>query len=191
MKKKIMLTATAAALAAMMIVGGTIAWFTDTAEVTNVITLGNIDISLRESDGDGYTEEGLQFGAEVPLTPGEELPKDPYVVNVGKNDAWVRILVELEGTILEVEAFDFDAITDFNTTNWTRGTDGYYYYNEMLEAGDDTERLFTTVTIPETWGNAFADTDLEIIITAEAVQVDNLGVNNAIDAFALDTVVVE
>lgn len=181
MKKKMILTITAVALAAMMAIGGTIAWFTDSEEVTNVITMGNIDISLRETDGEGFTEEGLNFGSEVPLTPGAELEKDPYVVNIGKNDAWVRVKVQLSGTATEVEEFDIEDLATINP-GWEY-EDGYYYYNSLLEKDDETSPLFDEVTIPTTWGNEFVNKELTILITAEAVQADNLAADSAQAAF--------
>lgn len=186
MKKKIMLTATAVALATMMIVGGTIAWFTDEAEVTNVITMGDVEISLRETDDSeaGFTDVGLQFGGEVPITPGAELAKDPYVVNTGLNDAWVRVLIELSGTAPNVTGFDFEDLIAYDNINWTLGTDGYYYYNTLLAVGDSTSNLFEEVTIPTAWGNEFENTNLTIKITAYAVQADNLAATTAQAAFA-------
>lgn len=186
MKKKIMLTITATALAVMMAIGGTIAWFTDTEEVTNVITMGNVDISLRETDESeelGYTEVGLQFGEEVPLTPGAQLEKDPYVVGIGDNDAWVRLKVELSGSATEVQGFDFEDLVDFDN-DWDYEADGYYYYNTTIDTGHNTSSLFDGVTIPTTWGNEYANTTLTIKIIAEAVQADNLAATTAQAAFS-------
>ena len=47
MKKKLMVTALAVALVAIA-VGGTLAWFNDTDEVTNVFTVGSVDIEQKE-----------------------------------------------------------------------------------------------------------------------------------------------
>lgn len=185
MKKKIMLTITAAALATMMAIGGTIAWFTDEAKVTNVITMGNIEISLRETDESeelGYTEVGLQFGEEVPITPGAELEKDPYVVGLGDNDAWVRLQVISSGSATLVEGFSFADLVTFDS-NWIFA-DGYYYYNQKVDSGHITPPLFDKVTIPTSWGNDYQNTELTIEIKAEAVQADNLAADSAQAAFA-------
>ena len=47
-KKKIVSVALAASLAATAIVGGTLAYFTDTDKADNVFTVGNVDIELTE-----------------------------------------------------------------------------------------------------------------------------------------------
>ena len=49
MKKKVLVLCLVVALAATAIIGGTLAYFTDTAEVENVFTIGNVKISLLES----------------------------------------------------------------------------------------------------------------------------------------------
>lgn len=48
MKKKITLVATSVLLVAAMVIGGTLAYFTDTDEAENVFTLGNVSIALHE-----------------------------------------------------------------------------------------------------------------------------------------------
>ena len=60
MKKKILTLCLVVALAATAVIGGTLAYFTDTAEETNVITMGKVDAELYESKyhrgatGDSY-----------------------------------------------------------------------------------------------------------------------------------------
>ena len=49
MKKKILTMALVVALAATAIVGGTLAYFTDTKDATNTFTVGNVEIELIES----------------------------------------------------------------------------------------------------------------------------------------------
>ena len=48
MKKKITLVATSVLLVAALVIGGTLAYFTDTEEATNTFTVGNVDITLTE-----------------------------------------------------------------------------------------------------------------------------------------------
>lgn len=87
MKKKIISLCLVICLLAVAVVGGTMAYFTDTDEATNVFTVGNIDISLEEKFPDHE------------LMPGERyknnLQKEVYVVNDGDNDAymWIEVLI--------------------------------------------------------------------------------------------------
>lgn len=55
MKKKIIALCLVVALAATAVIGGTLAYFTDTKDVTNTFTVGNVKISLIEST---YHREG-------------------------------------------------------------------------------------------------------------------------------------
>ena len=52
MKKKYALALAAAAMVGTLAVGGTLAWFTDTETATNVVTMGNVDITLSENGGE-------------------------------------------------------------------------------------------------------------------------------------------
>ena len=83
MKKKILSICLVIALAATAVVGGTLAYFTDTDAQTNVFTTGNVKIDLWEDfdDNDGNAE----------LIPGKKIEKEIYVTNTGSEDAYVRV----------------------------------------------------------------------------------------------------
>ena len=57
MKKKITLVATSVLLVAAMVIGGTLAYFTDTDKATNTMTVGNIGIHIAEWQ---YGENGWE-----------------------------------------------------------------------------------------------------------------------------------
>ena len=52
MKKKILVLCVVLALAATTIIGGTLAYFTDTDNKTNTFTVGKVDITLTEPEWD-------------------------------------------------------------------------------------------------------------------------------------------
>ncbi len=122
MKKKVLaLTLVVAVLA--ILAGTTFAYFTDSADRTNVFTVGNVKIELYESmihrgadsylanGTEGYLPEGYTNGAPTDdqiiaadaiydkylaaqeLLPGVSVNKMPFVKNTGKSDAYVRIRV--------------------------------------------------------------------------------------------------
>ncbi len=135
MKKKLTAIFLCVALAAIAIVGASLAYFTDTKSATNTFTVGNVKIDLLESslhrenagiangttstselwsdvdkEGSGntskykagdtfYTDAQIEANAaeykceNVQLIPGRSYHKMPYVKNVGKNDAYIRIRV--------------------------------------------------------------------------------------------------
>ena len=90
MKKKIMAVCLTVCLAAVAVIGGTLAYFTDKDEAENVFTVGNVNIDLTEPNWDA---EGSKDADTV--YPGEPLKKDPTVtVDEKSNPCFVRISVE-------------------------------------------------------------------------------------------------
>lgn len=81
-KKQIVALATCVATAAVAVVGGTLAYFTDTDDAINVFTTGKVDIKLVENfDGDN-----------AKLLPGSEnsVTKEVKItLEEGSEDAWV------------------------------------------------------------------------------------------------------
>ena len=85
-KRKILMLALSVCMVAILAVGGTLAYFTDTDEATNVFTVGHVDITLEEDfgDNDPETNEKLFPGKqnavkkEVKITLGED-SEDSYV----------------------------------------------------------------------------------------------------------------
>ena len=90
MKKKIVSLCLVAALAATAVVGGTLAYFTDTDTETNVFTAGNIKIDIEEI----FPESELMPGTAT----DNNLQKEVYVKNTGDNDAymWIEVLIPAE-----------------------------------------------------------------------------------------------
>lgn len=175
MKKKSIITMVAAiALVGAIGVGSTLAYFTDNDAASNVVTMGHVDITLtEESEGEHKGEEikgGLEFSN---IVPGDVLSKEPVItVADDSEDCYLRAKVVVEGLNATHVA---DLFKDNNIDiqdGWVLSTDGYYYYQSVVEAEDEVS-LFKTVTIPAAWGNEVADTKFTIAITAEAIQADN------------------
>lgn len=146
MKKKIMAMCLTVCLAEVAVIGGTLAYFTDTDNAENVFTVGNVNIDLSEPNWDA---EGSKDADTV--YPGEPLKKDPTVtVEAGSNPCFVRISVE--GLKQFGEKGDIIYRTDYVDNklgeNWALHTDGYYYYTQVLEAGDTTDALFDQIVMP-------------------------------------------
>lgn len=161
---------------------GTLAYFTYEDTATNVITAGNIEIDLEEL-AEGENGEKVPFEDVVGVVPGDEVSKIVQVKNTGANAAWVRVSVDAAIELAEgVEGEpDLSLLTyDLNTAKWTE-KDGYYYYNEALEAGKTTEPLFTKVIFDTKMGNLYQNSVAVIDVDAQAVQVANNG-TSALDA---------
>lgn len=181
MKKKILLIATAIILVSIISIG-TLAYFTDEEKARNVITTGNIDIELEEwmEDADN-NDELIPFpeNGVSDVMPGSQISKIVQVRNVGGNPAYVRIQVEKAIELDDVSAGqvpDLDLITfNLNTEKWELGTDGYYYYKNVLQPGEVTEPLFTVVTFDSDMDNMYQKSSATVDVTAYAVQSDNNG----------------
>ena len=105
MKKKITAIALVVCLVAVAIVGGSLAYFTDTDNETNTFTVGNVKIDLIEQE---RGKEGLQDFTQnkvlMPIVGSAQGEKDNYgqpvaknyvdkmvtIKNTGKSDAYVR-----------------------------------------------------------------------------------------------------
>ena len=76
MKKKIIALCLIVALAATAVIGGTLAYFTDTKSVQNVFTTGNVNITLTEPNWDAAAKEDA---SHAKLMPGRTIAKDPTI----------------------------------------------------------------------------------------------------------------
>ena len=192
MKRRTKLITAAVSLGALMTVGGTLAWFTDSETATNTVTTGNVDVKITEAlpteeqqaDG-GFTAiaNGLEGITYEGIEPGTVIPKDPVIQYVGASDAYVRYKVEVTGIPeenLKNVRFSRDGI---DVTDQIMVMDGDYIYStEIFKQGDfvtygesvrDASALFTEVAFDG--GNELADLrDIAITIQADAIQADNL-----------------
>lgn len=106
MKKKIIALCLVIALAATAVIGGTLAYFTDTDEETNTFTAGGVKIDLieQERDGKGGLQNFTQNQVLMPIVGSAQGEKDNQgqpvaknyvdkivtIKNTGKSDAYVR-----------------------------------------------------------------------------------------------------
>lgn len=83
-RQKLVIGALAVGLVISLCIGGTLAFLTDSAEVTNVFSVGDLDIAL--------TEPNWKDAQGANLRPGSTTTKDP-VVEAVKNDSYMRVYV--------------------------------------------------------------------------------------------------
>lgn len=89
-KKKALATIGACALAGTMLVGGTLAYLTDTEKTTNTFTVGNITVDLEEPNYPGNGSDETRD-----LVSLQEVPKDPQMHNTGKDSAVMFMQVDI------------------------------------------------------------------------------------------------
>lgn len=124
--RRVALTLVLMLTVALVSIGGTIAWLTDsTGEIKNTFTVGNIDIDLYEMNG---TSTKDRDGAAFDLTPGSAYVKDPRVVVEANSEAcYLFVKVDTAGDIDYVEY-------ELNTDGWTELTKDSGIYYRTVEA---------------------------------------------------------
>lgn len=158
----------------------------------------------RDTNGDGdYNEaddaektEGLTYET---ILPGEVLSKEPYLENTGIHPQYVRAIVTVtHGDYVRAAMKKGDGETWQDaakrlfggiSSNWTLETvhyytDNYYthalvfvfYYNQVLEAGQTTDKIFTDVIVPTelTKEDAANMDSFSVIVKGEAIQSEHL-----------------
>lgn len=89
MKKKIFALVLCVALLAVAIVGGTLAYFTDTGAAQNTFTMGKVDIELTEPNYEGVN-------GTLHVYPGQTYDKDPTItVKNDSEDCWLVATVTI------------------------------------------------------------------------------------------------
>lgn len=204
MKKKILALSMCIALAAIAIVGASLAYFTDTKTAKNTFTMGNVQIKLDEAnindlEGDRVTSN------EYNVYPGLVVDKDPTVHNTGKNGAWVRAIVTIENgmnwlglyndnvwTAPQEAAFKalinntlgegweiVDIAYDMSGPNHpTSDFVATLKYTQVLKATESTTAMFSQIAFPaKMTGND---------VTTRIAQDGNFGINVVAQAIQVD-----
>ena len=88
MKKKLTAVALVVCMLAIMLVGASLAYFTDKDQVANTFTVGNVKIDLYETGANGKTDTGITFTDAI--VPGRVFAKDPTIkVETGSQNAYI------------------------------------------------------------------------------------------------------
>jgi len=106
----------------VFVIGGAVAYFTDTKSVTNVFTIGDVEIELTEPSWVTTDENHNNVpDAAESRTPGQTIAKDPTIDNVGTNDAYIFAKVEAPCT---TDATPKELFTYTINSGWILKTDG-------------------------------------------------------------------
>ena len=210
MKKRFIAILLCVTLVALAAIGATFAYLTSTATVNNTFTMGNVKITLDETDIENPN------GARVTknnysVYPGAVVTKDPIVHNVGKNAAYIRATVNVSNWMNLCAAYYPDFKETFPNDGYKAAlnllvgelgegwsvvgveagdtfTIGQFdakfilKYDGKLASGADTTAMFQTVTIPTGIDNANTESFSGVKVVAQAIQAD--GFDTWEDAFA-------
>ena len=155
------------------IVGGIVAYLTDSDSKTNVFTLGKVKIKLMEDNWN--PNNGMN------VTPGEVISKDPAIENIGSNSAYVYMKVTQP--VVDLDNGEIGPLFTYSTNNgWTlletkdcgnSTVSSVYYYNTALSGNSSTSKLFNNVTIGN-YNQDTTDSIKDMVITGFAIQSSNL-----------------
>ena len=174
--KKALFIMLSAALIVCATVAGTLAWLTDTTDhVVNTFTVGDINITLTESEK-----------LDLKMVPGQPIEKDPKVtVKAGSEACWLFVKVEKSG--------NFDDFMTFEMADGWIALSGYagVYYRNVDATNADTgfdvlkdKKVMVLETVTKTMLEDAKNADgtpnenaPTLTFTAYAVQKD--GINDA------------
>ena len=170
MKKRNIMLVSAIVLATLLVVGGTMAWFTSNPdEVTNTFTAGTVKIEVKEHC----------FEDKINVNPGDIYEKEVSVKSKGSKQTYVRVKLtpqwtDKNNTVLPNE-FNNEIIARYDIgEDWVLGPDGYYYYTKIMKENEETPLLIHEV---EFNGPAMTDTyqgaKFTLDVKAEAVQASH------------------
>lgn len=175
MKKKTLALFLALTLVLVGVIGGTVAWLTDTTDsVVNTFTDSNIDITLTETTGEDYK-----------MVPGYTISKDPKVtVLTGSEKCY--LFVEL------VKSVNFDTFLTYEIAEgWTALGDVANVYYRIVDTADmgtaysvlKDDQVTVLGTVTKEMMNALTDdTYPTLTVTAYASQFNK----NATEEFTVD-----
>lgn len=144
--------------------GGTVAWLTQTTQTkNNNFSYGTVSCLINEKF-DKYTKS------------------DVTVTNTGNTPAYIRAAcivnwVDAQGNIAANVPAEYTYSLSIPGAGWTEGSDGYYYYNGVVDANGTTEGSLLTCTSSHP---ADGEYTLSVKVIASAVQATpNTAVNEA------------
>jgi predicted ribosomally synthesized peptide with SipW-like signal peptide len=125
MKKKIIVTALVVCIFVLSIASATIAYFTDTKDITNTFTVGNVAIELDENkviqddttgnyvaNGSERTTEGINIPTS--LFPKQTISKDPTITNTGSESAYFGAVITIKNGAKKVDGADVSKMLTFD-----------------------------------------------------------------------------
>lgn len=188
---------------------GTLSYLTDSSQIINTFTMGNVHLKLDEAvvDESGNPTGGrTETGNTYHLLPGQSYTKDPTVtVLAGSDQSYVRMLVTINCYDELTAIFGDPFLPQYYVEGWDNAvwtTTGViaedenantatyeFRYHKTVKPEKDAdlvlEALFTAVVVPETMTGAQLDSITGLQITVEAHAIQAAGFNTADEAWAV------
>lgn len=164
-KKRKMLVGILAALLCMAT--GAYGYFSDSLEIKNHITMGDIRINMTEFARKGNGE--VKYRDPAYIFPGERISKIPRIKNRAL-PCWIRAHISYGS-----DKDDMEMLSDRNiegiSSGWIKRGD-YYYYTKVLKKQESVD-LFQSVSVPAVWTEEHGGQKLSVTVQADAIQAAN------------------
>ena len=192
MSKKKIIGLCIAGVLAVGSIGGSLAWFTSSDSVTNPFSTASTDNPSDPNSGIKIHEDFNKEDADNTL-PGDTVTKQVNVINKATYDQLIRVKIkkvwkdakgeekpdlDTKNIILNFEK----NLTDSNKSEegkWIEGSDGYYYYNGIVNPKGQTANLLESVTLSKDTTNEFKGLKFDVVVDSEGVQAANGAVSDS------------
>lgn len=191
--KKVLVLSLCAVMLVTASVLGTMAYLTSTDEVVNTFTVGNVAITLDETDVDNSTpgDNDRDKANAYKLIPGHEYGKDP-IVHVDTNSEDCVLFVKVANEITAIEDADKSVASQMAANDWeiVDANNGIYVYGSAtaptVVSGGSDAAVFETFTVAGTVDNTTLASyaNKTITVTAYAVQADGFSGKTASEIWA-------
>ena len=164
-KKRKMLVGILAALLCMAT--GAYGYFSDSLEIKNHITMGDIRINMTEFARKGNGE--VKYRDPAYIFPGERISKIPRIKNRAL-PCWIRAHISYGS-----DKDDMEMLSEHNiegiSSEWIKRGD-YYYYTKVLKKQESVD-LFQSVSVLAVWTEEHGGQKLSVTVQADAIQAAN------------------
>ncbi|MBI5992564.1 SipW-dependent biofilm matrix protein BsaA [Clostridium perfringens] len=192
MSKKKIIGLCIAGVLAVGSIGGSLAWFTSSDSVTNPFSTASTDNPSDPNSGIKIHEDFNKEDADNTL-PGDTVTKQVNVINKATYDQLIRVKIKKvwkdakgeEKPDLDTKNINLNFennLTDSNKPEegkWIEGSDGYYYYNGIVNPKGQTANLLESVTLSKDTTNEFKGLKFDVVVDSEGVQAANGAVNDS------------
>lgn len=140
--RKILVSLAALALVAAISIGGTLAYLTQQKTVTNTFTVGNVTITMDETDVDDSTKDAARDTENsYKLLPGKTYTKDP-IIHVDTNSESCYLFVTIKNEIAAIEDANNSVEKQMEAKGWAKvngvtGVNNLYVYIGTEENASD------------------------------------------------------
>lgn len=184
--RKTLILAACAIMLVCATIAGTLAYLTAQVSVKNTFTVGNVAITMDETDVDNSTPDGngRDTENEYKLLPGQTYTKDP-IIHVSATSEDCYVFVKVTNNISSVEATGNNTIArQLEANEWKAVPDesNVYYKEDAVNASADVD-VFGSFTVSDSATNEQLSAIDGKTIEVEAYAVQKEGFDSAVDAW--------